>query len=288
MMSEREQEKKNQRIAFLSTLGIQVVVFLLLFVMVAYSPPNPPNPQVGIELNLGFDDQGGGDNPATTPVGDEGNQPEESKVEPEEVKQEEVKEEVVEETKPTETKATEEVVSTTAESPVSVKKEEKPIEKPKVKVEEKKPEVKPEKPANTYTPTENKTAGTKEGKAGSEGTDEGKTGNKGKEEGTLVKGGQYTGTPGGGGGGSSLELSGWAWDKKPNPDVPNNESGRVVFEIKVDDNGDIVSIKTLERSVSQEAEQICRKAIEKLTFIQTGDNVPAISTGKITFVVRSK
>lgn len=288
MMSEQEQEKKNQRVAFLSTLGIQVVIFLLLFVMVAYRPPNPPNPQVGIELNLGFDEQGGGDNPATTPVGDEGNQPEESKVEREEVKQEEVKEEVVEETKPVDTKPTDDVVTAKAESPVSVKekKEEKPIEKPKEKVEEKKADPKP---TNAYTPpTDSKTIGTKEGKAGSEGTDEGKTGNKGKEEGTLVKGGQYTGTPGGGGGGSSLELSGWAWDKKPNPDVPNNESGRVVFEIKVDDNGDIVSIKTLERSVSQEAEQICRKAIEKLTFIQTGDNVPAISTGKITFVVRSK
>jgi len=85
-----------------------------------------------------------------------------------------------------------------------------------------------------------------------------------------------------------LDLSGWEWDKKPNPDVPNNETGRIVFEIKVDDNGDIVSIKTLERSVSQEAEQICRKAIEKLIFIQTGSNVPAISTGKITFLIRSK
>ncbi len=287
-MSELEQEKKNQREAFLYTVGIQVVVFLLLFVMVAYRPPNPPNPQVGIELNLGFDDLGGGDNPATTPVGDEGNKPEENQDQPEEVNQEEVKEVVAEEVKSTDTKPIEDVVSTKAESPVSVKEkkdEVKPVEKPKEKVEEKKPEVKPQ---AVYKPTESKTTDTKEGKAGSEGTDEGKTGNKGKPEGTLVKGGQYTGTPGGGGGGTSLELSGWAWDQKPNPDVPNNESGRVVFEIKVDDNGDIVSIKTLERSVSQEAEQICRKAIEKLTFIQTGANVPAISTGKITFVVRSK
>ncbi len=293
-MSEQEQEKKNKLIAFFSTMGIQIVIFLLLFVMVAYRPPNPPYPQLGIELNLGFDDEGGGDNPATTPVGDDGTQPEESQDNPkEEVKKEEVKEVLPEEAKPTDAKPTEDdVVSSTEDSPVTVKKkEEKVVEKPKEKVEEIKPEVKTEKPKATYTPpTDNKatTSGTKEGKPGSEGDDAGKTGNKGKPEGTLVKGGQYTGTPGGGGGGSSLELSGWAWDEKPNPNVPNNESGRVVFEIKVDDNGDIISIKTLERSISQEAEQICRKAIEKLTFIQTGTNVPAISTGKITFVVRSK
>ena len=69
--------------------------------------------------------------------------------------------------------------------------------------------------------------------------------------------------------------------------MPNNESGRVVFEIKVDGAGEIISIKTLERSVSLEAEKICRQEIEKLTFTKTGTNVPAISTGKITFVVRS-
>ena len=95
------------------------------------------------------------------------------------------------------------------------------------------------------------------------------------------------GKPGGGAGGSSLELSGWIWDEKPNPNVPNNESGRLVFEIKVDSNGDIVSIKTLERSVSTEAEQICRRAVEKLTFSKTGSNVPEMSTGKITFLVRA-
>ncbi len=299
-MSEPEEQKKNERKAFFYSVGVQIAIFLLLFVLVAYSPPDPPNPQVGIELNMGFDKQGGGDNPATTPVGNEGKQPEEAKSKPEEVQPEEAKESVKEETKPVDTKPSEDVVSTKAESPVPVKKKEetKPVEKPKEKVEEKKPEVKPEvkpeKPQAVYKPAEkkaesdSKTAGAKEGKAGSEGDDAGKTGNKGEPEGTLVKGGQYTGTPGGGNNGSSLDLSGWKWDKSPNPDVPNNETGRIAFEIKVDSNGDIVSILKVEGAVSQQAEQACRKAIEKLTFIQTGSNVPAISTGKITFVIRSK
>ncbi len=298
-MSELEQEKKNKRIAFFSTIGIQAVLFVLLFVLVAYRPPNPPLSDLGsgIELNIGFDDEGGGDDPMDTPVGNDGDQKEESQNQPQEAQKEEVKEVVKEETKPVDTKTEDDLISSDEESSVTVKpkKEEvKPVEKPKEKVEEKKPEVKPQavfNPTEKKTESDTKATGTKEGKPGSEGDDEGKTGNKGKPEGTLVKGGQYTGTPGsggGGGGGSSLDLSGWAWDQKPNPAIADNESGRLVFEIKVDDNGDIISIKKLEGSVSQETEQICRKSIEKLTFIQTGTSVPAISIGKITFVIRSK
>ena len=114
-----------------------------------------------------------------------------------------------------------------------------------------------------------------------------KTGDKGNPAGTLDSKALY-GKPGGGAGGSSLDMAGWNWDDKPNPNVPNNEAGRLVFEIKVDANGDIISIKTLERGVSLEAEQICRRSVEKLTFTKTGSNVPEISTGKITFVVRAK
>jgi periplasmic protein TonB len=295
MMSEQDQDRKNKRIAFISTIGIHGILFTLMFLLVAYRAPDPPLSDLGagIELNIGFDDEGGGDDPMITPVGDNGDQQEEVQDQTQEAQQqEELKETVREETKPEAPKEDEKLITSNDESSVAIKEkkdEVKPADKPKEKVEEKKVEVKPQ---AVFKPTEKKTesnanaGGAKEGTAGSEGDDAGKTGNKGKPEGTLVKGGQYTGTPGGGG--SSLELSGWAWDQKPNPDVPNNESGRLVFEIKVDENGDIVSIKTLERSVSQEAEQICRKEIQKLSFTQTGTNVPAISTGKITFVVRSK
>jgi hypothetical protein len=60
-----------------------------------------------------------------------------------------------------------------------------------------------------------------------------------------------------------------------------------VFEIKVGEDGEIVSYRTLERSVSIEAENICKKELEKLTFSKTGTNVPKESTGRITFVIRS-
>jgi hypothetical protein len=111
-------------------------------------------------------------------------------------------------------------------------------------------------------------------------------GDKEDPQGSLVGKALY-GKPGGGLGGSSLDLAGWQWDAIPNPDIRNNESGRVVFEIKIDGSGEIISIKTLERSVSLETENVCRREIEKLKFSKTGTNVPSISTGKITFVFRS-
>ncbi|HZI24195.1 MAG TPA: hypothetical protein VFD46_03920 [Chryseolinea sp.] len=305
-MSEDQLEKKNKKTALVYTTIIQVVLFVVLFFIVAWRAPDPPLPEYGIVLNFGLDDQGSGDVQPETPVGNEGKQeaePEESKP----VAQEEApKIEEEEEAKPVESKPVEPEVVSKAESPVVVKekKEEvKPVEKPAEKPEEKKvepkvaekppvekPKVNPDavyKPNAQPSTSDNKSTDSKAGKPGNHGDDAGKTGDKGNPQGSLEADALY-GKAGGGAGGSSLDLSGWVWDEKPSPNVPNNESGRLVFEIKVDSNGDIVSIKTLERSVSTEAEQICRRAVEKLTFSKTGSNVPEMSTGKITFVVRAK
>jgi len=305
-MSEGELEKKNKRTALLYTTIIQIVLVVALFFIVAWRAPDPPLPEYGIVLNFGTDDEGSGDIQPETPVGNKGLQEEE----PEESKpkvQEETPKVEEKETKPVESKPVEQQIVSKVESPVVVKekKEEevKPVEKPAEKPEEKKVEPKVEKkpveekpkvdPDAVYKPkaaqstSDNKTTDTKAGTPGSHGDDAGKTGDKGSPEGKLDAKSLY-GKPGGGAGGSSLELSGWTWDDKPNPNVPNNESGRLVFEIKVDANGEIIKITTLERSVSTEAEQICRRSVEKLTFTKTGSNVPEISTGKITFVVRAK
>jgi hypothetical protein len=109
-----------------------------------------------------------------------------------------------------------------------------------------------------------------------------------KEVGGKIEADALYGTQSGGGGSAGLDLAGWNWDFIPKPLVPNNEAGRVVFEIKVDDSGEIISIKTLERSVSLETENACRKEIERLKFSKTGATVPEISTGKITFILRSQ
>jgi protein TonB len=280
-MSTEQRERKNNRIAWATSIAVHAALFIVFLFAVAWRAPDPPLPEVGIELNFGLDTQGSGEVQPETPVGTE-----EQADQTEEVQSEEQQEEVVADTKPAETKPAEQQVTTKQESPLTVKEEKKEVEKPKEKVETK-IEVKetPKKEEKAiYKPGE-KTE-TKTGKPGNQGDDTGKTGDKGDPKGSLDSKALY-GKQGGGDGGSSLDLAGWQWDEIPKPNVPNNESGRVVFEIKVDGSGEIISIKTLERSVSLEAENICRREIEKLTFTKTGTNVPSVSTGKITFLVRS-
>jgi outer membrane biosynthesis protein TonB len=278
-----EREKKNNRIALATSVGIHVALFFLFLFAVAWRAPDPPLPEYGIQLNFGMDTQGSGDVQPEIPVGTESQEEQNQQLEEE---QEEV---VQEEVKPTESTPAEQQVTTKQESPVVVKEqkvEKKEVEKPKEKPEEKSQEkvVPKEEVKAAYKPADKKE--NIEGKAGNQGDDTNKTGDKGDPKGTLDAKALY-GKQGGGSGGSRLDLDGWEWDEIPKPNVPNNESGRVVFEIKVNSVGEITGIKTIERSVSLEAENICRNEIQKLTFTKTGINVPKESTGRITFVVRS-
>ena len=305
-MNEEELEKKNKRTALLYTTIIQVVLVVALFFIVAWRAPDPPLPEYGIVLNFGTDDEGSGDVQPETPVGNNGQQEEE----PEESKpkvQEETPKVEEKETKPVESKPVEQQIVSKVESPVVVKEkkedEVKPVGKPAEKPEEKKVEPKVEKkpveekpkvdPDAVYKPnaqkstSDSKTTDSKAGTPGNHGDDPGKTGDKGNPEGSLDAKALY-GKPGGGAGGSSLEISGWNWDEIPKPNVPNNITGRIVFQIQVDSQGELRDIDIIENSLNPEATKACREAVEKLTFSKTGTNVPDISKGKITFVVRAK
>lgn len=92
------------------------------------------------------------------------------------------------------------------------------------------------------------------------------------------------------GGGSSLDMAGWMWDFKPEPEDTPSETGRLVFEIKINEQGEMLSVRRLESTVSRTVEEIYRQEVEQLTFSKTSDNalVAPISTGRVTFVIRSK
>lgn len=292
-MTEQERESKNKRIAALSTAAIQVVVVLLLFLIVAWRAPDPPLPEYGIELNFGLDTEGSGDVQPETPVGNEGNQPEEPAQEEQVQEEPEVKEEIKEEAKPTDSKEVEEQLVSKVESPAVVK--EKEPEKPKEKIEEKKeekqPEVKKEQPKAVYKPNnEQATAekeGAKEGSPGSQGDDKGKTGDKGNPEGKLDAKALY-GQPGGGGGGVSMSgFTGFDWPKVQTPALPDEAYGVYEFIVKVDADGTVIKVTPVQRGLSLEAQQKLRDMIQQLEFIPKGDNT-AEAEGRITFRVVSK
>lgn len=282
-----QEEKKNKRIAALSTILINGLVLLLLLFVAAWRAPNPPLPEYGIELNFGMDTQGGGDLQPDEPVGSQ-----------ETESQEEATESVPEQTEtPAETVPSPTEVVSKTESPVTVKEVKetpkevvKEVKKEEKKLEPVKTEEKPkEEPKATYKPKEDGTSATdKSGKPASQGDDAGKTGDKGDPKGSIDAKALY-GKQGGGDGGSSLDLAGWKWDAVPKPTIPDNtQGGKIVFQIKVNEDGEITKIDVIENAVGPEAARICRAEIEKLTFSKTGSNVPTESVGRITFLVRSK
>jgi len=150
------------------------------------------------------------------------------------------------------------------------------------KPEEKKEEVKPVVP-----PADNKGS-----QPESQGDDKNKTGDKGDPKGVPDPNAAYTGKPGGGAGGNGMQLSmsGWVWDDEPKiPEIPDNENGRIEFEIECNEEGDIVGIKTLVRDLSPQAEQALKKEIQKHSLMRVGGGqIPPSSKGKVIFVLKTK
>jgi periplasmic protein TonB len=294
-MDGQEQEKKNRRIGLITSLGIHGALFLALFFLMAWRAPDPPLPEFGVELNFGLDDQGSGDVQPETPVGEQTDQNDQAKEQPADAQPEEVKPEIKEEVKETVVeKAVEQAVSDDP-SPVVVKEEKKKEVKKEIVKDKPKEAAPKEKVIAEYKKEDNKDAtatdASKKGTKGNQGDDVNKTGDKGSEEGKLDAKALY-GTPGGGGGGDGfgLSMAGWSWAIDPKvPDLPDNENGKVTFEIECDENGDITEIKTIERSLSPRAEQLLKDEIRKNSLVRTaGARAPERSRGKIVFILKTK
>lgn len=295
-MTDQEEKKNKTRAALLSALVHGVLLLAFLFAM-AWRAPDPPLPEYGIELNFGLDNVGSGDiQPETEPVESDEVEPAAPEELPEETV-EEVDDAPVEDTADPVEEVVEEATDNVQESPDVVKKE----------VVEKKPDPVPQPVKETPKETKEQPKKVEEqpktdpadGAKGTEGESDkqaevnqgdntNKTGDKGDEQGSIDSRALYGKQ--GGGGGSALEMTGWTWDFKPRPNDTSSENGRIVFEIKIDDQGEILSVRTLERSVSPAVEKIYRAEVEKLTFSKTSDNsiVAPVSTGRITFVIKSK
>ena len=278
-------EKRNSRVALVLAIVVHGVLLAVLVSIVAWRAPDPPLPQTGIELSLGIEDVGGGDEePASEPSQepDPQTQPEQDLPEAEE--------------------ETSDVV-TQPESPVAVP--EKPVEQPKPQPEKKveKPTVKPvekpvEKPIQKSPdpkPAEQakavyKAPESSDNNSTGKGEKANEPGKQGSPEGKVDAKALY-GPPGGGGSGTGAGLqglSGWRWDREPKPKVPENEKGRIVFEIEVDDEGQITKLITVERGVSPAADKTCRDEILRLNFIQIGNKAPESSKGRVTIVVNAQ
>ncbi len=293
-MSE-QRERKNRRIAMITSVGIHGLLLLAFMLMMAWRAPNPPLPEYGIELNFGMDDQGGGEiQPETSPgVQEEADQPKEEQTEAAQPVEEQVEEKV-------ESEKVEEPAVSKIESPVVIKEEKpkkEPVKEVKEKVVETKPKVAPTEDVKKEEKKETKVSeqqGTdaKKGDPTTSQGDDGKQGDKGNPEGKLDAKALY-GQQGGGANGDKgfgLSMSGWAWADDPKiPNLPDNEEGRIEFEIECDADGDIVKITTIQRGLSAQAEKLLREEIQKTSLMKTSDGkAPERSKGRVVFIRKTR
>ena len=290
-----DKEKKYRRISWITSIGIQLVMLLLFYFLIAWKEPFPPIPSYGIELSFGMENVGSGAEPVTNPNPVESEdaveeQSEESIDENSEESLDEVETEPVKETATEE--SVEEVPLTETPSPDVVETAEKTSEeviKEEVKPEPKKENIKPE-PKEKKEAEVNKEAIMPKAEQGEENNSKGendKEGREGKEEGTLD--GRALMGEQGPSNGASLQISGWAWETPPEPQDDSSVEGIMVFEITVDADGwvekiDLKQSPTSDRSVIRAYE----KSIQDLTFIPKGNSPSGISKGQITFIIKTK
>ena len=269
-MEEREkQEEKNKRIGWLTSVGVQLILLILFYFIVAWREPFPPIPEYGIEL--GFTTSAGA--PST---------PSPATQAPE---TEEVVEEVPVESEPVETEETTESTSEPVEvqeQPVTPSEVESPVQVEEVDVEPEEvvEEVVEEVDSRAVMPPSE-----------TESEDNSENPSEGEEEQEVDERAIYgsQGTNEGESEGANLALSGWIWDFKPKPDDTSDQSGKIVYKIAVDQDGYLVKIETVTATVSPAVERKYRQAVEKLTFSKTADyKAASVSTGTITFIIKSR
>lgn len=91
--------------------------------------------------------------------------------------------------------------------------------------------------------------------------------------------------------GASLELVGWVWDVAPQPQDDTDEFGKIIFQITIDEFGEVIAVKTLEKTISPLVERIYQDALTALTFSKIADHSvysTTSSTGKVTFILQAK
>ncbi len=137
----------------------------------------------------------------------------------------------------------------------------------------------------------NGTVGTKEGIGGNNNGD-GKpedVGDQGSPQGTL-DGKSLYGKPGSGGsGGASVSISGWRKKSINLPKDKSSETGRIVFEVSVNDLGTLTKIRATSSTVSPSVVKFYEDYLKRnlSSFLIPQGTPPPNSSGQITIVIKA-
>ncbi len=283
-------ENKNDRLGTFISLCIHGLLLILFIFLLAWQPPDPPIEEYGITVNFGTSAAGSGQvQPKRKPVE---TKKVEKKVEDEPKPQEQPKEEVVDE-QPQEVESTPEPVKEEVKEVKDVVKqpdpspvvEEKPTPKKDPEPKKEKPKTDPKK--NNKPPSNTSGNSNSSPSKSNQGDKPKKTGDQGDPKGSIDSKSLYGSQKGGNG--SSYSLTGWKWDEVPSPDDNSNESGRIVFQITVDEEGEVIAVKTLQSTVTPAVRRKYEDAVYELTFSKTAQNsnAAASSVGTVTFIIKA-
>lgn len=308
MLVTSPQDREHQMVAFAGSTIITSVLLVTLFFVNLYQTLPKVEPIEYVEVNFGTDAAGYGkvqtynkasDSPRAEDVKKSDDTPKVKatptpKVTPPPVPK-------VETPKPVKIAPVKPPVTSKVESPVEVKEETKPT-KSEAKSTAPAP-VTPAKPAPEPKKVDEsalfkKSSGSGKGSNGTTGTASGTGGNNnGDKPGTVGDQGNPNGKidakslygkPGGSATGLALNVSGWGMGARPQVNDNSDESGRIVFEITVDDTGDIVNVRVKESTVSQSIVDLYKRAVSRMKLVPKSENVPATSKGTITFNIKSR
>ncbi len=294
-LDQLDRMERANRLPALAGAVIFHVVLLSIFFVSMVNLPDPPaiGGGDGIVLNYGTDAEGSGDVQTTAKAADTQNTEDSapSNAEPE------TQPEVATPTPEAPVEATPPPLTSDAENTVAVPVEEKP-KKEEVKVVKETPKVTPKptlNPSAAYNPNAggNGTRGTSNLATGNNNGDRpGKVGDQGDRNGSLDSKALYgeKGSGTGGSGGGSLQMPGWKWLAKPKVSETSNATGRLVFEIKVDGNGEVVSIQKVPgQSTFNDpvTERIYFEAVQKTEFERISGDEDKGAVGRVIFVIGS-
>lgn len=87
-----------------------------------------------------------------------------------------------------------------------------------------------------------------------------------------------------------LDMPGWEWDGSPEVHDDSSETGKMIFELTIDEMGFVIGIKTVQKTVSPAVEHAYMDALARVTFSKRSSNEihkSSTTTGLVTFVLRS-
>jgi hypothetical protein len=266
------QEENNYPKAFLATGIIMAVLIALCYFIVFKNPPPPEMGTGGILVNYGTTDEGMGSDYMSTE--------EPSKAErPNHTKPTKVTKAQPTPQKTQEAQSDKKVVTQTTEDAPEVKANAKKVSNTPAT----QPVAKPSKP------TVNQNALYKGKSNGGMGTGDGTTntpGNQGKPNGSNLSN-NYNGTGSGNGG---LALANRSWISRPSVDDNHRSTGKIVVEIHVDKNGNVLSATAGAKGTTitdYELFNKCEKAALEAK-LNPSDNAPDTQLGYVTFIFRVK